>query len=90
MTRKHSIAALGLVSTVLATSTFAAETSPPARPEVTAAMQPYLDGYKLAGVIGIIADKSGDQWAARDLFLKTAAQVFSKSFFSFDCQACAM
>src|ERR1019366_6965694 len=33
---------------------------PPASPEVTAAMQPYLDSYKLAGVIGIIADKNGD------------------------------
>jgi len=50
---------LGLVSIVLITSTFAAETEPPASPEVTAAMQPYLDQYKLAGIIGIIADKSG-------------------------------
>ena len=47
------------MSIVLITSTFAAETEPPASPEVTAAMQPYLDHYKLAGVIGIIADKSG-------------------------------
>src|SRR5215470_18950382 len=37
----------------------AAGDEPPASPEVTAAMQPYLDSYKLAGVIGIIADKSG-------------------------------
>src|SRR6267378_1258769 len=37
----------------------AAETEPPASPEVTAAMQPYLDSYKLAGVIGIIGDKNG-------------------------------
>src|ERR1041384_3407359 len=37
----------------------AAESNPPASPEVTAAMQPYLDTYKLAGVIGIIADKTG-------------------------------
>src|SRR6202034_950843 len=28
-------------------------------PEVTAAMQPYLDHYKLAGIIGIIADRDG-------------------------------
>jgi len=26
---------------------------------VTAAMQPYLDSYKLAGVVSIIADKTG-------------------------------
>jgi Beta-lactamase len=38
---------------------FAANPEPPASPEVTAAMQPYLDSYKLAGIIGIIADKEG-------------------------------
>jgi CubicO group peptidase (beta-lactamase class C family) len=38
----------------------AAENEPPACPEVTAAMEPYLDSYKLAGVIGIIADKNGE------------------------------
>jgi CubicO group peptidase (beta-lactamase class C family) len=32
---------------------------PPASAEVTAAMQPYLDSYKLAGMIGIIADREG-------------------------------
>jgi len=36
-----------------------AENKPPASSEVTAAMQPYLDSYKLAGIIGIIADKTG-------------------------------
>jgi CubicO group peptidase (beta-lactamase class C family) len=36
-----------------------AQNEPPASPEVTAAIQPYLDSYKLAGVIGIIADKTG-------------------------------
>ncbi len=36
-----------------------AENQPPASPEVTAAMQPYLDSYKLAGVVAIIADKTG-------------------------------
>jgi CubicO group peptidase (beta-lactamase class C family) len=36
-----------------------AETEPPASPEVTAAMRPYLDSYKLAGVVGVIADKTG-------------------------------
>src|SRR3984957_19032312 len=51
--------ALGMASIVLTASTWAADTEPPASPEVTAAMQPYLDRFKLAGVIGIIADKSG-------------------------------
>jgi CubicO group peptidase (beta-lactamase class C family) len=37
----------------------AADNTAPASPEVTAAMQPYLDSWKLAGVVGIIADKSG-------------------------------
>jgi CubicO group peptidase (beta-lactamase class C family) len=36
-----------------------ASSSPPASSEVAAAMQPYLDNYKLAGIIGIIADKTG-------------------------------
>ena len=37
----------------------AAETASPASPEVTAAMQPYLDRYKLAGIVTLIADKTG-------------------------------
>lgn len=37
-----------------------AESEPPASPEVTAAMQPYLDSYKLAGYVAIIADKTGE------------------------------
>ncbi len=32
---------------------------PPASPEVVTAMQPYLDGHKIAGIIGVIADKTG-------------------------------
>ncbi|MDB6153586.1 MAG: estB 1 [Chthoniobacteraceae bacterium] len=49
-----------LISTVFAVATgFAAGQEPPASPEETAAMQPYLDSYKLAGIIGIIADKEG-------------------------------
>jgi CubicO group peptidase (beta-lactamase class C family) len=44
---------------VLITAVFGGETEPPASLEVTAAMQPYLSRFKLAGVIGIIADKSG-------------------------------
>lgn len=38
---------------------FAAEPEPPASPEVTAAMQPSLDSYKMAGIISIIADREG-------------------------------
>src|SRR3984957_17340528 len=37
----------------------AEDNNPPSSPEVTAALQPYLDSYKLAGLIGIIADKTG-------------------------------
>ena len=40
-------------------SIVAAEKEPPASPEVTAAMQPYLDSFKLAGVVAVIADKTG-------------------------------
>jgi CubicO group peptidase (beta-lactamase class C family) len=58
MTSKPLIA-IGLMLVVLVPSTFAAEGQPPASPEVTAAMQPYLDSYKLAGVIAIVADRSG-------------------------------
>ena len=35
------------------------ENAPTASPEVTAALQPYLDSFKLAGYIAIIADKDG-------------------------------
>jgi len=56
--KKLLLRALFLVVLVLNTAA-AAESEPPASPEVTAAMQPYLDSYKLAGVIGLIADKSG-------------------------------
>jgi CubicO group peptidase (beta-lactamase class C family) len=59
MTSKLLNAAIGLVLIVLVPSTFAAEGQPPASPEVTQAMQPYLDSYKLAGVIAIVADRSG-------------------------------
>src|ERR1035437_10061729 len=51
---------LTTLATVLsATTIFAADSEPPASPEVAAAMQPYLDSYKLAGMICVIADKSG-------------------------------
>src|SRR6266576_535994 len=59
MTSKLVNVALGLALIVLAPSAFAAEGQPPASPEVTAAMQPYLDSYKLAGVIAVIADRNG-------------------------------
>src|SRR5678815_2756509 len=48
-----------LLPVALATRAFAAESDAPASPEVAAAMEPYLDSYKLAGFIGIIADKIG-------------------------------
>ncbi|HWE95150.1 MAG TPA: serine hydrolase domain-containing protein [Tepidisphaeraceae bacterium] len=59
MTGKLANVALALVLIALVPSSLAAEGQPPASPEVTAAMQPYLDSYKLAGVIAIIADKNG-------------------------------
>src|SRR5467141_3882367 len=59
MTSKLVNVALGLILIVLVPSTFAVEGQPPASPEVTAAMQPYLESYKLAGVIAIIADRNG-------------------------------
>src|ERR1700741_701521 len=59
MSSKLTNVALGLVLIVSTASSFAADSDPPASSEVTAAMQPYLDQYKLAGYIGIIADKTG-------------------------------
>src|SRR5258706_15059160 len=40
-------------------SMFAAQPDPSPSPEVTTALQPYLDQYKLAGYIAIVADRSG-------------------------------
>lgn len=48
-----------LVAGLSVTASFAAGSEPPTSPEVTAAMQPYLESYKLAGVIGIIANRDG-------------------------------
>lgn len=48
-----------LLLLAVASARGAVENEPPASPEVTAAMQPYLDSYKLAGVIAVIADKTG-------------------------------
>jgi CubicO group peptidase (beta-lactamase class C family) len=50
---------LGILLAFLSSSAVAGQNVPPASPEVNAAMQPYLDSYKLAGIIGIIADKTG-------------------------------
>jgi len=51
--------AVGVLLSLLISSAVAAQSAAPASPEVTAAMQPYLESYKLAGMIGIIADKTG-------------------------------
>jgi CubicO group peptidase (beta-lactamase class C family) len=59
MRNRPAAVALGLVLLLSTASARAADGEPPASPEVTAAMQPYLDQYKIAGVIGIIADKNG-------------------------------
>jgi CubicO group peptidase (beta-lactamase class C family) len=56
---EFAIVALGLALFVLPAPAHAGGMDPPASPEVTAAMQPYLDHYQLAGVVAIIADKSG-------------------------------
>src|SRR6476660_2109032 len=60
--KNHLLSPLSLFSLLLllvASTHGAVENEPPASPEVTAAMQPYLDSYKLAGVIAVIADKTG-------------------------------
>ncbi|HTI70604.1 MAG TPA: serine hydrolase domain-containing protein [Candidatus Limnocylindria bacterium] len=48
-----------LITLTAPVTVHAAEAEPPTCPEVTAAMKPYLDTYKLAGVVSIIADKTG-------------------------------
>ena len=50
---------LGLMLIVSTASILPAESEPPESPEVAAAMKPYLDQYKLAGIVAIIADRSG-------------------------------
>jgi len=55
--KKPLLRALFLAAVAINAATAGSE--PPASPEVTAAMKPYLDSYKLAGVIGLIADRSG-------------------------------
>ena len=58
-TKTSPLLALFLVALAINTAAVA-ETAPSASPEVTAVMKPYLDSYKLAGVISLIADKSGN------------------------------
>jgi CubicO group peptidase (beta-lactamase class C family) len=52
-------AAMGLLLAVWNAPTTAAEGEPHASAEVAAALQPYLDQYKIAGFIGIVADRTG-------------------------------
>jgi CubicO group peptidase (beta-lactamase class C family) len=56
---KSLIVMVVLMLSRFGTSTRAAENEAPSSREVTAALQPYLDQYKLGGYIAIIADKSG-------------------------------
>lgn len=55
--RSATHAGLVIVALFSVATQLVAEPAP--SPEVAAAMQPYFDSYKLAGVIGIIADKEG-------------------------------
>jgi len=51
---------LSLLTAPLALNSLcAAESVPRTSAEVTAAMQPYVDSYKLAGIVALIADKTG-------------------------------
>jgi len=56
-TRTLILIAIVLGSIFTSAATMAGE--PPASPEVAAALKPYFDQYKLAGVIAIVADKTG-------------------------------
>ena len=55
--RAFTLAAL--LSYTLTAGNLAPAAEPPASPEVTAALQPYFDAHKLAGVIALVADKTG-------------------------------
>ena len=50
---------LSLPALLSITTSLGAADGPPASPEVTAALRPYFESHKLAGAIGIIADKTG-------------------------------
>jgi CubicO group peptidase (beta-lactamase class C family) len=58
--REAILCRLPLLLVLFLRATCPAETAhPPASPEVTAAIQPYLDAHKIAGFVGVIADRSG-------------------------------
>jgi CubicO group peptidase (beta-lactamase class C family) len=50
---------LASIAGVSSFASLAAGSEPPASPEVSAAMRPYLESYRMAGIIGIIADRKG-------------------------------
>ncbi|WP_052572951.1 serine hydrolase domain-containing protein [Haloferula sp. BvORR071] len=51
--------AFSLLLLLTATASPAEDSQPPPSPEVASALQPYLDSHKLAGIIGIVADREG-------------------------------
>ncbi|MFO1500418.1 MAG: serine hydrolase domain-containing protein [Verrucomicrobiota bacterium] len=57
--RSHSVSVLLLPALLASIGWVADEGEPPASPELAAAMQPYVDSYKLAGYVAVIADKDG-------------------------------
>ena len=59
MRRNFASVAVGFMLVALVAPAFAAETDAPESPQVTLAMKAYMDQYKLAGIIGIIADRNG-------------------------------
>jgi len=48
-----------MLTAALPVAAIAAPEEAPASPEVAAAMKPYFDSHKLAGVIGIVANRDG-------------------------------
>lgn len=50
---------VGLVMVLMVGSVFAADAQPPASSEIAGAVQPYLDQFKIAGAICIVADRGG-------------------------------
>ncbi|MGC3960980.1 MAG: serine hydrolase domain-containing protein [Verrucomicrobiota bacterium] len=57
--RKLQFFLLALTLVSIALVGFGADAEPPASPVVAAAMRPYLESHKMAGVIGIIANREG-------------------------------
>lgn len=52
-------AAASLVLAAVLAPTATADDAPPASAEVTVTLRPYLDGYKVAGAVCVIADRTG-------------------------------